>query len=788
MKRIFRLHGDFPDGQLLLRSLKGQEQVSGLFEFTLEILSETPALDIKNLLGEALAVEVEQQSSSHFINGIVTRLRRTGRDSYPPKYYVYEATLSPWLWYATQTSDYRIFQDKSIKDILSEVLGEYGFALDLRLVEHYRKWTYCVQYDETDFDFVSRLMEHEGIYYWFEHDQGRHTLVLADDMSAHRPAPGLSRLPYYSRHHLVNPLQEYVEVWQPRVCLTPTAYAATDYDLNKPQARLDVRQLAQGKAGHSLNLEQYDPMGGYTEPEEGAHYARVRMQALEMKRHTIAATSNARALSAGHTFVLKNHPDKAQNREYLIVRSHYEFIEAPYHSAASTGQAPVNQHATLLTTIEAIPANVQYRHPARTPEPRTSGPQTARVVGPAGESIWTDKYGRIKVQFHWDRYGSKNERSSCWIRVSSPWAGGGFGGLQIPRVNEEVIVDFVGGHPDRPLVVGRVYNAENMPPVTLPEQATQSGFHTRTKDGSPDAANTVMFDDSQGSEMLKMVAQKDMQSRVKNNANHRVGGMSATNIAGAHTWNYGGLFNKQVAQAATYQHESGHRFSVAADATDSVAQRQKREYTGANTLSVGGAETLTVAGEPALHAFNQGVQSTLNAHRTDNITGSVVRNFDSGEDVTVSGLFSKSVGAGDAIMKADSFKVDAGGPFKLNCAATWEAYALSDILMKSGSLIKESTLMQSVNPSTLHEQNIKVAIGVNGINSRASKSADTSVAVKLAAGGMYDAMQLSTVSLVGAQVKLVGNSNSIDLVSIGLIGANMSLGKTDRKYVFRIEI
>lgn len=788
MKRIFRLHGDFPKDQLLLRSLKGQELISGLFEFTLEILSESPALNIQELLGQAMTVEVEQPDAPRFINGIVTQMRRTGRDSLPPKYYVYEATMRPWLWFATQTSDYRIFQDKSVVQILREVLKEYGFVLQLRLVESYRTWTYCVQYDETDFDFVSRLMEHEGIYYWFEHDREKHTLVLADELGAHRAVPGQSQLPYYSRRQFVNPLQEYIETWQPRVSLTPTAYATTDYDLNKPKARLDVRQTATETAGHGLPLEKFEPIGGYTEPEAGAHYARVRMQALELGRQTVRATGHARALSAGHIFTLKNHPDNRQNRDYLITRCDHDFIEAPYHSASTTDPAQAGSEPRLLTTFEAIADDVQYRHPATTPRPQTCGPQTARVVGPAGESIWTDQYGRIKVQFHWDRYGQKNEHSSCWIRVSSPWAGGGFGGLQIPRVNEEVIVDFVGGQPDRPLVIGRVYNAENMPPVNLPDEATKSGFHTRTKDGDPDNANAVMFDDTQGSEMLKMVAQKQMQTRVKNNANHRVGGLSTTNIMGAHSWNYGGLFNKSVAQTATYQHESGHRFSVAANSSDTVAQRQKRAFTGPNDVSVGGTETLTVAAEPALHAFNQGIQSTLNAHRTDSITGAVLRRYDAGEEVTVSGLFSKNVGSGDAIMKADSHKVDASGSYTLNSAATWEAYALSDIQMKSDSMTRVSTLMQSVNPSAQHEQNINVAIGVNGINSRASKSSSTSVAVKLAAGGMYDAMQLSTVSLVGAQVKLVGDSNSIDLVSIGIVGANMSLGKTDRKYLFRIEL
>ena len=787
MTRTFQLHG-FSQAPVLLRSVKGCEAMSDLFEFKFEILSASPSLDVKSLLGQQVTLEIEQDPAPRFLSGIVTRLQRTGRDSHPPRYYVYEAVVRPWLWFATQTRDNRIFQEKSIADILREVLGDYGFPLDWRLVENYRKWTYCVQYEETDFDFVSRLMEHEGIYYWFEHAQGKHTLVLADENGAHRPAPGLSDISYHSRNALINPLQEYLQVWQPRRSLTPNGFAATDYDLNKPQAKLDVKQRVINRSAHNLALEHYEPMGGYTEPEDGAHYARVRMQALEMYRHSVDATGNARALAPGHTFSLRHHPDSRQNGGYLVTQADYAFVEAPYHSADAANGLAASDQASLEIRIRAIPASTQFRKEATAPVPRTSGPQTARVVGPAGESIWTDKYGRIKVQFHWDRYGQKNERSSCWIRVSSPWAGGGFGGVQIPRVNEEVIVDFIGGQPDRPLVVGRVYNAENMPPVNLPEEATKSGFHTRSKDGSPDNANQVMFEDSPGNELLNMIAQKDMSTLVKNDSHHQVGGMSATNIAGAHTWNYGGMFNKQVNQTATYQHENGHRLSVAGNVSDSVALRQMRDYTGPNTQQVGGAESLTVNGEPALHAYNQGIVRKIMAHKTDSISGTSIRNYRSGEKVTVSGSYAKHVGGGDSILKGDRFKVEAGGAYQLKSAASFEAYALSDLMMKSGSLTKEITVMQAVNPSITHVQDIKIAIGAHLMNSSASGTSQTNVILKLGAGGLYDASQLASIKLVGAQVKLVSNAAAMGLASIGITAVNMSLGSTVRPHLFRFEL
>ncbi len=808
MNRIFQLHG-LPD-DVMMRSLSGKEMLSDLYEFTLRMVSSSASLDINSLLGSQASIEIAQTGESRYLNGVMTRLQRVGRDADSPRYYIYEAVLRPWLWFATQTRDYRIFQEKSVVEILQEVLSDYHFPFELRLIENYRKWTYCVQYDETDFDFLNRLMEHEGIYYWFEHKADGHTLVLADESGAHRSVNGLADIPYYSRQALVNPLEEYLHIWQPRYSLTSTAFAATEYDLNKPQARLDVKQHVGQTDANALYLERYEPLGNYTELEDGERYARVRMQALQVPRHTVTAQGNARALAPGHTFSLKRHPSTVQNRKYLITRADYYFVEAPYHTVSRSEREERNalqvqtgvldsesaNHASVESAdeslldirIQAIPFSTQFRKEATTPIPQTRGPQTARVVGPGGESIWTDQYGRIKVQFHWDRYGNKNEESSCWLRVSSPWAGGGFGGLQIPRVNEEVIVDFIGGHPDRPLCVGRVYNAENMPPVNLPDEATKSGFHTRSKDGSPDMANQVMFEDSPGNELMNMIAQKDMAMAVKNNSNHSVGGMSSANILGAHTWNYGGLFNKSVAGDTTYQHESGHRFSVAGNSSDSVSLRQSRSVSGANTQTVGGSENLTVGGEPALHAYNQGLVRTINAHKTDNVSGSTIRNFGAGEKTTVSGSYAKRVGGGAAVLKGDNLKVNASGNYNVKASGNFEAYGLNDVKIKAGGMTRETTVMQAVNPSVRHVQDIKFVIGAHLLRSAATDSSTTNLILRLGAGGIYDSSQVLSLKMVGAQIKLVSNAAAMNAVSVGFSAVNMSLGSTTRPHFFRFEL
>src|SRR5690606_12545353 len=322
------------------------------------------------------------------------------------------------------------------------------------------------------------------------------------------------------------PNEEYVSVWEVSSEIAPDGYATTDYDLTKPAASLEAISRAPG-GSQKGDLEVFEWQGGYQEPDHGEQYSRIRLQELQSKRKQNRGMSNARALAPGHTFNLKNHPRAAENKEYLVVAANYRISVGGY---ATNAASDYEYEASFVS----IPSSQQYRAPRATPIPRTHGPQTARVVGPAGEEIWTDKYGRIKVQFHWDRYGQNSESSSCWVRVSSPWAGGGFGGLQLPRINDEVVIDFVGGCPDRPIVLGRVYNANNMPPVDLPGSATRSGFRSQSVHGDPSMCNLMLFDDTLGCEMFEMRAQRDMCADVINDHRHQVGNNHCQNIGQSH--------------------------------------------------------------------------------------------------------------------------------------------------------------------------------------------------------------------------------------------------------------
>ena len=458
-----------------------------------------------------------------------------GRDG---DFYSYEAVLRPWLWHATRRSDFKIFQFKKVPDIIQEVLGPYGFSIENKLTGSYRTWDYIVQYGETDFNFVSRLMEMEGAYFYFSHSQGSHTLVLADDIGSHSPLPnGPSTIPYYSGDRAAHVHdQDFIDGWSFAEDIASGHFAADDYDFKKPKSILDTKQ--QQPAGHTEDSrELYEWPGGYTEMGDGENYARVRIEQQKAQRETVQGEGNARNLAPGYLFTFSKYPRGDQNKDYLIEAAYYRFEENVRRSdgaggAGNASRGGLDSPTSYRLSISAVPKTTPYRSQRTTPKPHTTGPQTAVITGPAGEEIYTDQYGRVKVQFHWDRYGSFDENSSCWIRVSQTWAGSNYGSMHIPRIGQEVIVDFLNGDPDYPIITGRVYNAMQMPPWELPANKTQSGIKTRSsKDGTPGAgmksgagdANAIRFEDRKGAEQLWLHAQKDQLTEVENDEDKWVG-------------------------------------------------------------------------------------------------------------------------------------------------------------------------------------------------------------------------------------------------------------------------
>jgi len=531
MTRRVTIHTPLGD-ELHFRELRGQENISQLFSLDVEMLSENESIDPKALLGKNATIEIETQGGGRrFIDGIVTRFGMQGQDH---RHYAYKARLSPWLWLATRKSDFRIFQNLNVPDIIEQVLGVYGHPMQRKLTRAYRSWDYCVQYNESDCDFVSRLMEHEGIYYFFEHASGQHTLVLCDDIIAsHGALPGGESIPFYPPEKAAAGDQENIHAWQLEQEIKPGRHYIDDYDFKKPRAELS--HMRRDPPGHAHDgHETYEWPGGYTEYGDGDAYIRVRLKQGLTGHSRVRGQSCHRALATGYTFSLYNYPRGDQNRQYLITGLSYHLKENPRVSAVAPGAkgSAAEEGSFQRYELQAQPTSLAFTPPRTTPKPRTTGPQTAVVVGPAGEEIWTDEYGRIKVQFHWDRLGSKDQNSSCWIRVATNWAGPGFGAISIPRIGHEVVVDFLNGDPDYPIVTGCVYNAANMPPWALPANATQSGIKTRSSKGGaagagmkngPGDANAIRFEDKAGAEQLWLHAQKDQLTEVENDEDKWVG-------------------------------------------------------------------------------------------------------------------------------------------------------------------------------------------------------------------------------------------------------------------------
>ena len=614
--RTFVAHS--PLGEALeFRSLVGNEQISRLFEFQVRLISESPAISAKSLLGQDMTIEVDlttelDGSDVRYLSGQVVQFTYIGRDG---DFYSYIAVLRPKLWHATRRTDFKIFQQQTAPAIIKSVLAKYGISIKESLSGKYRTWDYMVQYDETDFNFVSRVMESEGMYYYFEHTMGNHTLVLSDDIGSHRPLPnGPTTIPYYSGNRAAHVHDEdFIDGWSFGEDVASGKFAADDYDFEKPKALLDTKEIK--LAGHPEdNREIFKWPGGYTEVNDGENYARITIEQQNAPREAAHGEGNARNIAPGYLFTFSKYPRGDQNKDYLIESAYYRFEENVRRSdgAGSGGKrGGTDNPTTYRIGFDVIPKTTPYRSQRVTPKPHTTGPQTAVVTGPPGEEIWTDKYGRVKVQFHWDRYGKFDDKSSCWIRVSQAWAGSNYGSMHIPRIGQEVIVDFLNGDPDYPIITGRVYNAMQMPPWDLPANKTQSGIKTSSsKSGAPGAgekngpgdANAIRFEDKKGAEQLWLHAQKDQLTEVENDEDKWVGNDRRKTVDGHETnvihknrtetvdWNE----KITVHQDRTEEVDWNEKITVHRDRERRVDWNEKVDVGINRTKSIGFMENVTV--------------------------------------------------------------------------------------------------------------------------------------------------------------------------------------------------
>jgi type VI secretion system secreted protein VgrG len=516
--------------KLLLTSFTATEQLSLPFEIRIEALSEDENLDFASALGKNCCVRFQMSPTTpdpkRFFSGVLTEAQWVGRRAYGS---AYDLILRPWLWLLTHTTDSRIFQKMSVIDIVQKVFTDAGFRdFQNDTKETYKKRDYCVQYRETHFDFVCRLMEEEGIYYYFKHTQSKHMLVMADGKSCHQPVPELPSVRFLPAGELRRDGEQTLSGWSSGRAFRTGKVMVNAFDFDKPSANLRHPQAQPGGYQHD-SLEIYDYPVKYKQGEE-SDVGKKAALAMLLSRQSEDRRRNAQGdapnlFPGGLTKVTHQLPD-SEKKEYLVVAATHSYVGQSYYSGAGGGQDNSYAGSYLLQ-----PSDRPYKAPLVTRRPLVSGPQTATVVGPSGEEIHTDKHGRIKVQFHWDRVGKRDENSSRWVRVAHVWAGKGWGGMHIPRIGMEVVVDFLEGDPDRPIVVGAVYNGTNTPPWQLPANKTQSGVKSRsTKDGSDALYNEFMFEDKKGSEFVRLHAEKDLNITVEDKETRVVKGKNKKDV------------------------------------------------------------------------------------------------------------------------------------------------------------------------------------------------------------------------------------------------------------------
>jgi type VI secretion system secreted protein VgrG len=615
--RFFYIESKLGPNELLLESFTGSEGISQLFSFQLELLSENKQIKFKDILGQEIAFGVigpDPNEDPRRFHGIVTafaQLPDTGRLSR------YRAVVSPKLWILTQMQDCRIFQNLSVPEILQKVFTrKISIDFTMELQGSHPKRDYCVQYRETDFNFASRLMEEEGIFYFFRFERNSHKLVIADSKVSHQDTPGQSSVVYDETSGGLRD-EARVSGWMKTQELVSGKVTLRDYNFETPTKDLEAKVPTQYGIGGNDHFEIYDYPGRYGVQSEGDRFAKLGMELMEASEFIIQGQSNIYYLTPGYRFTLTRHPNA--NGSYVLTSITHSASEGGFHSGSEIGQ---NHYSN---SFRSIPYDMPYRPPRTTAKSRVWGCQTAVVVGPSGEEIYPDKYGRVKVQFHWDREGKKNESSSCWIRVATHWSGQGWGAIHLPRIGQEVVVDFLEGDPDMPLIVGSVYNAQKMPPYTLPANKTQSGIISESSKGGG-GFNQIRFEDKKSSEEVLIHAQKDMNTMVEhdetltvkhdetitishdetidiaNNRTTTVGGNDKTTIGKDMTLNVAKNRSAMIGGSDTLTIAKDLTVTIARSETHTTAQSRTTNISSSDTLTTGGSVTITAGGGVSITA------------------------------------------------------------------------------------------------------------------------------------------------------------------------------------------
>jgi type VI secretion system secreted protein VgrG len=585
-ERHLRAETVLGEDALLLESFAGEERVSVPFHFTLNLLADPDQTVVpEDMLRTPVAITLELlDGEDRLMHGLISRFTQLGRSD---GFIHYRAEMVPWLWFLSLTAECRIYQNMSVLEIVEAIFKEQGYTdFQIKCLQSYPKREYCVQYRETHLNFISRLLEEEGIFYFFEHSKDKHLLTLADHVSLVKYCPGVKAVRMANTGGLQE--DEAVTELERELSVTTGKVTFRDYDYLKPSA-----QLESSMAGEQHG-EEYDYPGGYLQREDGDRYARLRLEEHEAKYCLVRGTGNCRSFRSGGRFDLIEHYAPETNLTYHLLQVRHDARVEGYRSDEGISFQYRNEFI-------AIPCDVPYRPPQTAVKPVVHGSQTAVVVGKSGEEIWVDKYGRVKVQFHWDRTGKRDENSSCWVRVSSTWAGKNWGFVQIPRIGQEVIVDFLEGDPDQPIITGRVYNADQMPPYALPTNQTQSGVKSRSsKGGTGDNFNELRFEDKKGGEEIYIHAERNKRVVVELDRTESVGHDERISIGNDRTESVGN--NESITIGSNRKESVGkdENITIGANRSEAVGKNESIDIGDSRTENVVKSEKVTI-GENRTH-------------------------------------------------------------------------------------------------------------------------------------------------------------------------------------------
>ena len=649
--------------KLLLTSLTGEEAISEQFSYEIEMLSLDPAIDAADLIGRNVKLTLHwHDTESRPINGMVGQWRVGPLVSRGLR--IYRARIVPWSWFLGHTADCRIFQNMNVPDIIEQVFKTYNYP-DYEMAvsrDDYPKLEFCVQYRESALNFVCRLMEQAGIFYFFRHEENRHVLIIADknvtfqDLLEKR----LTYSPSSTASGIVPGLERQVQQWEHTFDFQPGHWAHQDFNFEIPSTDLRTTEKTVLKLRGADTLERYDYPGGYTDKGLGGKLTRTRMEAEEAAHHAVRGTSTYQSLATGGKFTLQRHPFEDDRKLYVSRRVR--------HHATENGYLNDTEESRYHNDFEAIPFDVPFRPLRTTEKPFVHGPQTAMVVGPPGEAIFTDKHGRVRVHFHWDRYGKRDDTSSCWIRVSQAWAGRGWGSVNLPHVGHEVVVSFLEGDPDRPLITGRVYNGESGTAMGMPADKTQSGMRDHS-------GNEILMEGKSGAQDIRVHAVKDMHVTVDDNRvmhvkshltetvdkgqevtiakgyKETITDSATSTISGGLTTTVNGKWDSTVNGKLTEKITEGEDRTISAGQKLTVTGGSKDEITGERSIAVTGNLKQSTTTTTDLHATGAGTY-TSEANLKFAVAGSVI-------EITLNAI---TISTGPSTIKLDASGVAVSGP------------------------------------------------------------------------------------------------------------------------------